>query len=751
MVPTQDATVSFQEYKELECIYKAILKENETILIQNDELRQSSESMAKQYDVMKSRVKEWTAFFAKKSKKRVKGQRGNGQGKAAMSFQIDVERPPTPASLASSSLKPVQTPKPDDDINEMHHKMAQEASGFLALFESPLSLKGASVTAKLSEVDTAKGSKHQEPAALHSVIEDDLPMDHYNGRNDRIAQKESIQISSDQLHSGEDNQDEGNPYARRNSPRVTSSQTTQDETNDHTDYAKNAANQHQSDHDEPVVVSERSLKRKHPARLEVYQDPPGRHTEPPHIKEEPREIQAAPPAIPALLHRASTLDLDEVGLHFQTPRKRRRMQDLIQNSQWSKARPVLRHERSSSLPLQSAVVTGASETVKLEAQDENVVLEIPDSDPSPVDEEDEVTVAPNQGVKTRSPDNPRKAILRSRDVNIRAQPQFEGLRPRQGRSRRDIERGAKAVPMLSEDGEETQIRELSPEKKEESRRRFAELYDNPPPEKKALASPKTPAIGRATRSTPKTSAGKQITTRTPKAPSTASKKRSSTSKIPTPQTSIKLPRPESSTRSFQRKQDKPAEPPLRSKPLDQIQLCDFKVNPNTNAGLEYAYTEVVRGREARRCLPGCTALNCCGRDLRALITAGLDPPLPRSFWDDDESPDHAAGGPNEKDHGYLRWSMGPSYNRDRIDAMPTAMREDLVVQAKVKLLANQAGRHRHAHQRARTPPGFWRTDFPGTQEAAKDREEARKMEREVVEERWMEAMREGGRWLFRDE
>jgi len=51
----------------------------------------------------------------------------------------------------------------------------------------------------------------------------------------------------------------------------------------------------------------------------------------------------------------------------------------------------------------------------------------------------------------------------------------------------------------------------------------------------------------------------------------------------------------------------------------------------------------------------------------------------------------------------------------------------------------------------RSPPGFWNADFPSTQEMEAEREEAAKREKQTVQDRYREAMRPGGRWLFRDE
>jgi hypothetical protein len=69
----------------------------------------------------------------------------------------------------------------------------------------------------------------------------------------------------------------------------------------------------------------------------------------------------------------------------------------------------------------------------------------------------------------------------------------------------------------------------------------------------------------------------------------------------------------------------------------------------------------------------------------------------------------------------------------------------------VRDLANRYGRHRHRFARRPSPPGYWNPDFPSTQEMEKNREEGEKMEKRLVEERHREAVRGGGRWLFRDE
>jgi carboxylesterase type B len=78
-------------------------------------------------------------------------------------------------------------------------------------------------------------------------------------------------------------------------------------------------------------------------------------------------------------------------------------------------------------------------------------------------------------------------------------------------------------------------------------------------------------------------------------------------------------------------------------------------------------------------------------------------------------------------------------------------RKEILIQAHAHCFANQHGKHRQAFERRSTPPGYWRTDFPTTQEQKDDHAIADERERKAVEERYREAMRTGGRWKFRDE
>lgn len=180
----------------------------------------------------------------------------------------------------------------------------------------------------------------------------------------------------------------------------------------------------------------------------------------------------------------------------------------------------------------------------------------------------------------------------------------------------------------------------------------------------------------------------------------------------------------------------PEEEPYRSRPLHRLNLDHFKINPARNQGLDYAYDTVVRKKDDRKCMSGCTRPGCCGDRFRAMARMAVQGTT-------------TSAEQKEEDQRILEEYVGE--DRHLLDGLNDKDRENLLVEARARALANQYGRHRHTHQRARSPPGFWRTEMPSTQEIEEDRENARRMERDKVEERYREAMRPGGLWTWADE
>jgi hypothetical protein len=177
----------------------------------------------------------------------------------------------------------------------------------------------------------------------------------------------------------------------------------------------------------------------------------------------------------------------------------------------------------------------------------------------------------------------------------------------------------------------------------------------------------------------------------------------------------------------------PEHEPLRARPLHRLGLDDFRVNPKTNGNLGYAFRESVRKREEKKCLPGCTREECCGAIRRFIAAGGL--PQDTSLSDDELT---------------LQGYLGPAF-ASIIHTATEAAKQDMLIEARAKAFADRHGKHREMFQRRSTPPGFWRTEMPTTQELEQDWEDARIQERQKVEERWRDAMRGGGRYMFRDE
>ncbi|OQD80564.1 hypothetical protein PENANT_c034G09301 [Penicillium antarcticum] len=180
----------------------------------------------------------------------------------------------------------------------------------------------------------------------------------------------------------------------------------------------------------------------------------------------------------------------------------------------------------------------------------------------------------------------------------------------------------------------------------------------------------------------------------------------------------------------------PDDEPYRARPLRCLGLEHFSINPARNQGLDFAYDAVVRKKDDRKCISGCTRPGCCGDRFRAMARLG-------------GLSGRSGAKQEEEDQIILQEYLGEDSRL--IQTLKGQDRENLLVEAQARALANQYGRHRHTHQRAQSPPGFWRTEMPDTQDEQSDREAAERLEREKVEERYREAMRPGGLWTWADE
>ena len=492
------------------------------------------------------------------------------------------------------------------------------------------------------------------------------------------------------------------------SKRITSSQTTED---DQAEVRSYAVKTEPCSDEEPVVVRENILKRRRNESANAMPPPRRIKQEPaspkrPGSAEEPIELRSEEWSSPTTrarpLIRMETSDLDAMRGTFQTPRKRKLKEE-------SRARSEERSNATLHPPRHLA-----RNSSSLSDSD------IPDLPPLPLAFEQAEDVANTRPKATsdkyttpieRSYGRQRGA-LGQLSPNVPTNPQTARKR------RRSSEEDAGKVGMLSEDGDET-TSQVTPKAENASAKtpasnRLDAMLENPTPGRQPLS---------ARRVAPDTA--KRIRPPRPQhrnEPTSHSKTAvSSTSKYHRPTGLEKSPPPIN-----------PESEPLRSRPLQQLRPHNFRINP-AFADSDYAFADPMnrKTKAARRCLPGCINPACCGEFLDA-ARHGLLPPSSKS------------------DAQVIEEMFGSSY-AEIMAAYPPSRHAELLIQARAQDFANEHGKHRKTFERAATPPGFWRTEMPSTQEELEDRRKAEEMERMKTEGMWREAMRGGGRWLFRDE
>lgn len=490
------------------------------------------------------------------------------------------------------------------------------------------------------------------------------------------------------------------------------------------------------------------------------------------VKSEPLSspIPFSPPK--RSLQRVPTLDLNDVENMASTPHRRRRVDAWIQSRRTltrKNTRNAGRNERSSGLPVEDGEMAEVQSDDDMLRRNLVPALTRADSDPNERVEDglyDEI-------VSSDLARNSASAATKSRhskvshavDSNKRVLPRTDnGITTKKRRS--DDDRQAQAGFELAEDGSTLKKRKKSADegttRSADFNSRLTTLLNGPTPARHRLSPlelpiPKSLPKPSKHNSTSPASTGKF---KAPPVKDHVPEERVS-STDPSTHAKTTLPSHESPRKDAcrnegprldvpritqQAKKPPVNTTPLRSLPLSELKKSDFKVNPLTNQGYTYAFAEPLRSNADRRAGHACIDPNCCGPKMQALAAdfpyTPSVPPLPTSELPYGVSP---------YDARILKEYMGRSYTAEAISNMPFAQQEGLIKQAKLRLVAEKFGKHRVLHQRHATPPGFWNCDFSTTQEVEEQRAEAERMERKQVEERWKEAMREGGLWLFRDE
>lgn len=531
----------------------------------------------------------------------------------------------------------------------------------------------------------------------------------------------------------------------------------------------------------PVIISEKILKRKRgevtPISLSISENGEGTPAKPFQIKSEPQSSPQAPTTTQKL-KRVETLDLDEVDDRIDTPRKRRWRHERQKQVDSFKASSLslLSHQRSNSLPPTTKDDTTNRPTRRLDDETEHVRRnaneeKMPSSDDRAISEPMAAGIA-NIGTLARS-----KAtnVLQPISSNLKALPRTSRINEKL--RRQDENRGANALHTVAEDGNHSSTTEKPPSRQTSfSADLLDHLLDEPAPTRKQLTSPAGKHSIRQRLRIPS-----EIPLQSPKnffqrneleieldrnpprlkplpVPNVAKLVKPTTpaSVFKTPVDSTRRGRnvPASEDTPSRGRPDPPskakgalARRPLRNKAVDALNIDDFKLNPKAKGGFDMAYADPVRGKEARRHMDGCTDPNCakCGDQLQALA-GELDIVVGSHLFASTQDEDLT------NDERLIKFYLGDTFDRDKVKDMRPELRTKMILQAKTRLMADRVGRHRIKPMgRAKSPPGFWDYDMPTTQQLEAQREEADARQKELIAERHREAMRPGGRWIFRDE
>ncbi|RMD43223.1 hypothetical protein DV735_g1950, partial [Chaetothyriales sp. CBS 134920] len=164
--------------------------------------------------------------------------------------------------------------------------------------------------------------------------------------------------------------------------------------------------------------------------------------------------------------------------------------------------------------------------------------------------------------------------------------------------------------------------------------------------------------------------------------------------------------------------------PLRGRPLGQLNLSHFRLNPKYTG---YGTEEHTHGA-------GCKRPECCGNTMRAIAMSLA----PDSHIAEDD---------------LLLDFLGPG-SEQKVATLTSLARENLLHEARVKRAAREYGkRHKTSsgRERAASPAGFWTTEISNSNEQLKICEDARQWERLEVEKRYHDAQTGQGKWVFADE
>ncbi|KAF3919865.1 hypothetical protein ABW21_db0200979 [Orbilia brochopaga] len=160
-----------------------------------------------------------------------------------------------------------------------------------------------------------------------------------------------------------------------------------------------------------------------------------------------------------------------------------------------------------------------------------------------------------------------------------------------------------------------------------------------------------------------------------------------------------------------RKDSKRARTRPSRKGSDPFALTNYRINPEKNDGVDFAYTEVVRDKSKKACLPTCVKA-CCKDLISGKFEEMWQPPeaykAPKFSAQDSSQPDAEEEELMQEHEDYRLWKNN----------------------AKKSEQALKYGKHKAQHQKAPELKGFWISEFPNTQQLEEQRAESERRYRE---------------------
>jgi hypothetical protein len=703
-----DNEATEEEYHDLAARFSDLTKKYRDVSQKVQYLERKNATVMQKNKDMKESVRAWQEYADRQSgkqKSKSEAREGDDKSRMATTHLLPEERPRIPSS--PGSVATVRTPgsiaNPDRSSPAPTAPLPRSVLGMTNRLASPTTVSGEEARSPTA-IATPKASTR-----LGDIQQQQHQVD--DGTGSGVSSHVQRIISEDEGH---------------RSAIPSSSQTTVDEQVEPRSIFEQAMDA--EDDDLPEFVSERSLKRKRgqpsKSKFEIYADhsSDGTPIKPHRVKEEP---QSSPPLPAFNMTRNETMDLDDPAPHgLKTPRHSR-----VRILHDTDAVETPHQQISNTAPLTQAI--------KNENLGDTDLHNLYDGMHEPQ------TMASIEARAVSEPNEPTQAegaVLRSLDPNVVSSASEE---PPMKRSRQAQAYHKDKYSFLAESGEAPPVNNQGPRlpprmARAQMNQRLQALKNPQTPSKSSPESPNSRPVKIKTEQIPTPPASSSRTTdtrcRSKGARSSKSKTHASPRDDPTPDGPIWTMRAPETRSSVRKSRVSPSkdQPRLRDKPVGELSVKDFKPNPEYNQGFSYAFSETVRKRGDRMCLPGCTNPQCCGSTFRTF--AEVQGPLS-----------------SEEEENLLEEYLGDAYSHMQLTQMSSEERQELVLQARTKKMAKESGKHREAYERRRTPPGFWRVDFPTTQEQQEDRQRAKEQEKAIVQERWLEAHRKGGKWIFRDE